>query len=333
VATPVVCEAAACHTATCVSATGGCESAPVPDGTACDDLDGCTGADACLAGSCRGPLVAEPGKPWLAFVSHRTGDYDVWLTRTDGSCLRNLTAAPSLELHPSWSPGGAVAFTSDRSAALRIWVQDPATGVASVLDTGEIRASSPAVSPDGRTVAFEGRAPGAATSDTDVYVVPTAGGIAPTPLAVNGASDSGPTWSPDGSSLYFVSNRSGAYEIHQVVVATGAVTKRTTGSRIVGRPVAGPGGDRLYFARTKAGSSSTEVVRLLLGTGAIQVVSSQGDSEPAVSPAGDRLALRTFRFGGGNAELVLVDEADGGAPQRLTDHPASDGAACFAPAP
>jgi TolB protein len=270
-----------------------------------------------------------PGAPWLAFATHRSGDYDIWIARADGTCQHPLAAARSMELHPAWSVNDVIAFTSDRSGALRVWLHDLSTGDEAMLDTGTIRATSPSFSPDGATLAFEGRADGA--TDTDLYVVPTAGGT-PTAVATDPHDDAGPVWSPDGSTLYFVSTRSGAYELHAVVVATGVVTRLTTGSRIVGRPVVLPAGDRLYFARTVSGSAATEVVRFVLATGATELVSSQGDSEPAISPAGDRVAMRTFRYGDANAEIAIADEADGGDALRITSDPDSDGSPTFAPA-
>ena len=58
---PVVCPAEdGCNVAgVCDPATGGCTVAPKPDGTACDDGNGCTQIDTCLAGVCVGsdPVV------------------------------------------------------------------------------------------------------------------------------------------------------------------------------------------------------------------------------------------------------------------------------------
>lgn len=53
---PVVCPASgdACLKSVCVAETGACEPEPVSDGTACDDLDACTGRDTCRAGACVG---------------------------------------------------------------------------------------------------------------------------------------------------------------------------------------------------------------------------------------------------------------------------------------
>jgi TolB protein len=149
-------------------------------------------------------------------------------------------------------------------------------------------------------------------------------------LADSGADDTAPAWSPDGGTVYFVSTRTGAYEIFAVAASGGPATQITTGSRIIGRPAATPDGAALLFARRVSGGTATEVVRLDLGTGAATVVTSQDDSEPAISPDGSRIALRSFRSG--DADLVVLDAAGGGHPVAITSDPASDGAPAFAPA-
>ncbi|HJQ84680.1 MAG TPA: hypothetical protein VKA21_11415 [Candidatus Binatia bacterium] len=50
---PVVCDGGACRIGgTCNTATGTCDTAVAPDGTACDDGDSCTTTDACRSGVC-----------------------------------------------------------------------------------------------------------------------------------------------------------------------------------------------------------------------------------------------------------------------------------------
>ncbi|HZD03772.1 MAG TPA: hypothetical protein VE173_02610, partial [Longimicrobiales bacterium] len=70
--------------------------------------------------------------------------------------------------------------------------------------------SSPAMSPDGRYVAFE-----VTTVDEDanrrhseVWMVPAAGGE-PVRMTAPGAESSNPRWSPDGTYLFFTSRREG----------------------------------------------------------------------------------------------------------------------------
>jgi hypothetical protein len=60
---PVVCAASdQCHVAgSCNPGTGQCSNPEAPDGTACNDGNSCTIADACKAGSCTGTLVDSDG--------------------------------------------------------------------------------------------------------------------------------------------------------------------------------------------------------------------------------------------------------------------------------
>jgi Tol biopolymer transport system component/C-terminal processing protease CtpA/Prc len=76
----------------------------------------------------------------------------------------------------------------------------------------------PAISPDGRTIAF--------TFKGDIYKVSSAGGTA-TPLTANIANDYAPVWSHDGKQIAFASDRYGNYDIY-VISAEGGEAKRLT---------------------------------------------------------------------------------------------------------
>ena len=271
---------------------------------------------------------STPGAAWLVYSSRASGSYDLVMIRADGTCATPLTSGAADDLYPSWSITDWIAFASDRGGALGVWIHDLSAGFDVPLSVGDLTASSPAFSPDGKRIAFEGHAP--ATLQTDVYVVAATGGV-PVQLTTSASNDAGPVWSPDGLSIYFVSTRTGLYDVFSVPAAGGDATQVTTGSRIVGRPAVAPSGDALYYARTVSGSSSTEVVRFDLATSACAIISSQDDSEPAMDPSGGRIAIRSFRSG--TADLVVVDAADGAHAVPLTDDPASDGAPAFAPIP
>ena len=72
-ANPVICSPSdQCHVAgTCDTATGSCSNPAAADGTACDDIDTCSGQDACEAGVCTvpGALVQK-----IVFSSSRDHD-------------------------------------------------------------------------------------------------------------------------------------------------------------------------------------------------------------------------------------------------------------------
>ena len=143
-----------------------------------------------------GCALRDPGAQWLGFSSSRNGSYDVYAIREDGTCLTRVTSDAGDDLFVTWSPAGTLAYASARSGTMRIYVLDFTTGAEVALDVGDLAATSPAFSPDGSTIAFEGHAPGV-TALSDVYVVPAAGG---TPVNLTGGTtyNAGPAWSPDG---------------------------------------------------------------------------------------------------------------------------------------
>ncbi len=75
-----------------------------------------------------------------------------------------------------------------------------------------------AISPDAGTIAF--------TFKGDIYTVPAAGGQA-RQLTANGAYNTAPVWSPDGSTIAYMSNRDGSNDIF-VIPATGGTSRRLT---------------------------------------------------------------------------------------------------------
>jgi Tol biopolymer transport system component/C-terminal processing protease CtpA/Prc len=76
----------------------------------------------------------------------------------------------------------------------------------------------PAISPDGRTIAF--------TYKGDIYRVPAAGGAA-VPLTLSDAQDFMPVWSHDGRQIAFASDRFGNFDIF-IMPAEGGEARRLT---------------------------------------------------------------------------------------------------------
>jgi Tol biopolymer transport system component/C-terminal processing protease CtpA/Prc len=76
----------------------------------------------------------------------------------------------------------------------------------------------PAISPDGKSIAF--------TFKGDIYKVASSGGTA-MPLTTHTANDYAPVWSHDGKQIAFASDRYGNYDIY-VISAEGGEAKRLT---------------------------------------------------------------------------------------------------------
>lgn len=114
-------------------------------------------------------------------------------------CSLALTAQPSHPLlqRPTFN-GNLIVF----SYAGDLWTVDRNGGHASRLTTGTGIETDPVFSPDGSMIAFTGEYDG----NTDVFVVPTIGGV-PKRLTYHPAADSAVGWTPDGKSVIFRSNR------------------------------------------------------------------------------------------------------------------------------
>jgi Tol biopolymer transport system component/DNA-binding winged helix-turn-helix (wHTH) protein len=108
-----------------------------------------------------------------------------------------VTTTSGLDLHPALSPGGdAIAYVSDRTGALEIYVRalDGAADTALTADGAEN--VQPAWSPDGRLIAYHSYKHGG------IWVVPARGGV-PRQVAPEGSN---PAWAPDGRRLAFQSD-------------------------------------------------------------------------------------------------------------------------------
>src|SRR5262245_66635683 len=75
-----------------------------------------------------------------------------------------------------------------------------------------VRVTEPALSPDGRTVAFTRTVTNGQTGrrNGDIWVVPADGSTPPKALITSDASDTSPVFSSDGKQLVFLSSRAGA---------------------------------------------------------------------------------------------------------------------------
>lgn len=98
------------------------------------------------------------------------------------------------------------------------------------------RLSEPQISPDGKWVAYTVATPDmdANRNVTNIWLVSTAGG-ASTQLTQSG-HDSSPVWSPDGSTIAFLSSRSGEAQVYLLSLEGGEaqrLTKLSTGAGLV----------------------------------------------------------------------------------------------------
>ncbi len=141
----------------------------------------------------------SPDGQQIAFNSHRTGGWAVWVMNADGSSPRRLIQSSARTLNPSWSPDGRkVTFFADFGGYWNI-------GIANVDGTGLIRltnekaiARDPCFSPDGRSILFySSRVKGV----FDLWTIRADGAELTNVTRTPDVHEIAAAWSPDGSAI------------------------------------------------------------------------------------------------------------------------------------
>jgi Tol biopolymer transport system component/DNA-binding winged helix-turn-helix (wHTH) protein len=143
-----------------------------------------------------GPQFSPDGSK-IAFESTRSGAYEVWMCRSDGSSLIQLTQFNSVTGTPRWSPDGQqVAFDSRTAGKSDIFVIDSQGGSPRKLTNEPSNGVVLSWSRDGRWIYFaSGR-----TGRSEVWKMPSTGGPA---VQVTHQGGFAAFESPDGGFLYY----------------------------------------------------------------------------------------------------------------------------------
>jgi Tol biopolymer transport system component len=136
-------------------------------------------------------------------------------------------------LNPSWSPDGrSIAFSGVGGGLTDLYVYDLQARSSHRLTNDEFADLQPAWSPDGKTLAF---ATDRFTSNLDslrlgslaLGLIDVADGRITRAPGAGPARQLNPQWSPDGSSLYFLSDPNGVTNIFRVNLASGQLSQIT----------------------------------------------------------------------------------------------------------
>jgi serine/threonine-protein kinase len=133
----------------------------------------------------------------ISFAGRRTSGYSIFSIAADGSGTARPLTPTSLTLDAitpfSWTPEGALVFATKGD----LWVVDGAEAEPRVLEETAGNETTPAVSPDGRWLAYASDNAGR----LDVYVRPFPGGGERYVISSSGGSE--PVWARSGRELFF----------------------------------------------------------------------------------------------------------------------------------
>ena len=192
------------------------------------------------------PSTAK-GRDRLAFVRN-LWDVDVHRVQL-GSSPAPLIQSTFNEYNPQYSPDGRrIAFESGRSGdAEEIWLAEADGSNPMQLTHGPGRGQgSPRWSPDGRSIAFDSRGE---DGHSDIWTIGV-DGAGLRRVTRDPSDESIPSWSRDGSLVYFTSTRAGREEVWRAPAAGGAGERVTREGGCAASESLD--GRLLYYVRTSA---------------------------------------------------------------------------------
>jgi Tol biopolymer transport system component len=263
----------------------------------------------------------SPDGTKLVFQNLERTKFDVRVVDVATKKMAWITNDVTQDLDPVWSPDGRfIYFSSYRGGGINIWrapvaADGSSAGLLEQLTTGAGQDVQPALSSGGRRIAFT-----ILKQNADLWklpVSPTDGRPAGPPQAVIATTreDSRGSWSPDGRTIAFNSDRTGEMNIWIAAADGTAARQLTRGPGGDFQPSWSPDGQHIVFFSSRAGSA--DIWDVEVASGRLRQLTRDGtlDINPFFSPDGKRIAFQSDK--GGRLE-VWVMNADGSEPRPLT---------------
>ena len=213
-------------------------------------------------------------------------------------------------MSPAWSPDSRqLAYVSFEGNLSSIFIQTLRTGNRRKISDRIGINGSPAFSPDGRKLVLT-------LSNTDgnldIHTLDlTTRKISR--LTTNRSIDTEGTWSPDGSEIYFTSDRGGSPQIYKISSVGGVPSRITFEGNYNARPRLSPDGKKLAMVHLRDGRYQIGIIDIEKRSLLVLSTGSQ-DESPSFAPNSDTLIYATRQDGLGFLETVT---ADGLIRQRL----------------
>lgn len=250
----------------------------------------------------------------IAYVSKNGARHSLWVADADGEGAQAALTSNEPIISPAWSPSGAqLAYVSFEARKPVIYVHDIANGHRRPVATWRGSNSAPAWAPDASrmlaTLTLSG--------NSQVYEISPNGGGNPRRLTQTGGIDTEAVFTPDGASIYFVSDRGGSPQIYRMPARGGSAERVTFNGNYNISPAISPDGRWLAYIARLGGAFKLQVMELSSGNIA-SVTDTSDDERPTFAP-NSRLIMYASKIGG--REALLTTTLDGQIKTRLASVP------------
>ena len=237
--------------------------------------------------------------------------YTLVVSDADGENQFTIMESSDPIMSPAWSPDSReLAYVSFENNVSTIFVQTLRSGNRIKVSSRPGINGAPAFSPDGRKLVLT---LGGIDGNLDINVLDLATRQL-TRLTTNRSIDTEGTWSPDGRTIYFTSDRSGGPQVYRIGINGGSPERVTFEGSYNARPRLSPDGDKLALVHLSRGDYRIAVLDLR-SKDLLVVSEGMQDESPSFAPNSDSLIYATRYGGDGVLEMV---SADGVYRQRLT---------------
>jgi TolB protein len=197
-----------------------------------------------------------------------------------------------------------VAFVSDRSGHKEIYICDyDGANILQITHDGVISVG-PALSPDGRKLAYTGYQSGYA----DIYLIDLASGARNRIIKFPG-TNSGAAFSPDGSHIACTLSKDGNPEIYVTGISGDSPRRLTHARGVESSPTWSPNASEIIYSSDEKGSPELYRISAAGGAGRFLSTGFGYNTQPNWSPDGKRV---TFNVRSGGGFQVAIMDLDSG---------------------
>ena len=245
------------------------------------------------------------------------GPKEVWVMDWDGSNQRQITHYNGLTIQPALSPDGTrLAFVSyaKRTPGIVVFSVDPLRDLHFYNQMASVN-SSPTFTPDAKQVMYSSSAGGHCCR----LFLANLDGTNFRPVTHSTFIDTEPKINPKtGSSVVFVSGRSGPQQIYRMSIDGGDIERLSEGTGEASNPSWHPDGEIIAFAWTRGfAAGKFNIFTMDVASKRYnQLTHDEGRNEnPSWAPDGAHIAFASTRSGRSQIYTML---GNGTEPQRLT---------------